>query len=290
EPARVLELVAIDVELGRDGLGMEAEHDRGRKRPRLGGVVAHVRNADAGLLEHLARDRVLQALARLDEAGKGRVHAGRPDALAAQEAALAPAHQHDHRRIGAGEMLGLALWVCADAHVAGRGTQRRSAAHAAEAVVAMAVENASGIGEERALAVLEQWTMAAQVSELAAERLAYAGGILEMRKIEGEMRDLPAEAEEHEMRFAIEDGARLRDGREEGCRPPRGSGVHAEEVLGAPHRHEARARIAEPLLEPACVRAQGAGAIESAGRVEIGTVHVPDPGTARAAVQSVQAL
>src|SRR6266545_8321786 len=76
EPAGILQLAVIDRDLARCRLGVEAEHDVGRERPRLRGMVVHRADRDRGLLEHLARDGVFQALARLDKTGEGRIHAG----------------------------------------------------------------------------------------------------------------------------------------------------------------------------------------------------------------------
>ena len=57
-----------------------------RERPRLRGDVARVGDLDAGLLAHLARDRLLERLARLDEARERRV-AARPATSAGGRAA-----------------------------------------------------------------------------------------------------------------------------------------------------------------------------------------------------------
>ena len=129
EPARVLELVAIEPDVVGGRIGMEAEHQRGRERPRLRRVVAHVGDLDADLLPDLAGDGVLQALARLDEAGQRRVHVLGPLALAAEDDPVAAADQHDHRRVGAREMLRAAIVVDADPDVAGLAHHGRGAAH-----------------------------------------------------------------------------------------------------------------------------------------------------------------
>src|SRR5260370_21019637 len=107
-PARVLKLALIDADLGAARRRVKAEPDRGRERPGLRGMVRDVIDEDAGLLIDLAFPRFLQALARLDKAGQGRVHSRRPDALAPQEAAITVMDQHDHRRVGARKILRLA--------------------------------------------------------------------------------------------------------------------------------------------------------------------------------------
>ena len=67
-------------------------------------MVADPLHLDVGLLEDLARDRFLQRLARLHEAGEGGVASLRPDRLTAQQRPVPVMHQHDHRRVGAWEM------------------------------------------------------------------------------------------------------------------------------------------------------------------------------------------
>src|SRR5215813_5675490 len=71
EPARLGDLIWIDRELARLGLGDATQHERVRKWPGLARVELDLANRDAGFLQHLAAHRVLDVLARLDEAGKG---------------------------------------------------------------------------------------------------------------------------------------------------------------------------------------------------------------------------
>ena len=81
EPAHVLELaVARRRARPPPSRADEAEHQRGRERPRLRRAVAHVGDPHAGLLAHLARDGLLEALPRLDEARQRAVAARRPRA------------------------------------------------------------------------------------------------------------------------------------------------------------------------------------------------------------------
>src|SRR5580658_7180114 len=65
EPARVLELAMVDTDLAVARPRMEAQHDRGRKRPGLRRMVGDLVDADSGLLEDLARHRLFEALAGL---------------------------------------------------------------------------------------------------------------------------------------------------------------------------------------------------------------------------------
>src|SRR3954452_7219807 len=101
EPAHVLELGVARRRLAARVLGEEAKHQRARARPRLRRDVAGRAALDAGLLPHLAGDGLLEALARLDEAGEGAVAARRPLRLAAEHDTLAPiGDEHDHDRVG----------------------------------------------------------------------------------------------------------------------------------------------------------------------------------------------
>ena len=119
QPARALSSSdSLTLEVERLGLGMEADHHRGGKRPGLRGTVDDVLHPHLDLLVDLARHGILEALARLDEARQRRMHAARKMLAAAQQALVAVMDQHDDRRIGAREMLGLAALVGAHADVA----------------------------------------------------------------------------------------------------------------------------------------------------------------------------
>ena len=85
-----------------------ADHQRGGERPGLRGEIAHAAADDAGFLEGFPPHRILDRFARLDEAGEARPHAALETVRAAEQAAVAGDRQHDHDRIGAREMLGLA--------------------------------------------------------------------------------------------------------------------------------------------------------------------------------------
>src|SRR6185503_1940120 len=77
----------------------ERDHQRVRERPRLAGEVADVAYAHADFLLHLARQALLERLARFDEAGERAVHAGGEMGAASEEHLRSPAHErHDGRR------------------------------------------------------------------------------------------------------------------------------------------------------------------------------------------------
>src|ERR1041384_1397988 len=98
EPARVLELLAIDRDLGRGRLRVAADHQRHRERPGLRREVLHAPADDAGFLQRLAPRRFFDALARLDEACEARPHIGDEASGTAHQAAVAVDRQHDHDR------------------------------------------------------------------------------------------------------------------------------------------------------------------------------------------------
>ena len=74
-PLGVFQFLGIDRDGAASGARVKSQHERGRERPGLRRVIGHLVDRDAGLLEHLARDRLLEALARLDEARERRMHA-----------------------------------------------------------------------------------------------------------------------------------------------------------------------------------------------------------------------
>src|SRR6266481_5178609 len=106
EPAGIVEFLAIDDDLVRERLGMTADHQRGGKGPGLGGEIAHASANDAGLFARFPPHGIFDRLARLDETGEARPHAGLKSIRAAEHAALARDRKHDHDRVRAGKMLG----------------------------------------------------------------------------------------------------------------------------------------------------------------------------------------
>src|SRR5436190_21027394 len=105
EPAAVVELGAVDHDLGRERLGVAADHQRGRERPGLRPEIGDAPADDAGLLAGFPPHRILDRLARLDEAREARPHAGLEAVGAAEHATLALDRQHDRDRVGAREVL-----------------------------------------------------------------------------------------------------------------------------------------------------------------------------------------
>ena len=226
---------------------------------------------DAALLLDLAGDGVLQALARLDEAGQGRVHAGRPGRLAAHQAALAVVDQHDHRRVGAREVRRAAGGIAAAAQVPGLQALGRMAAEAAEAVPRVPVHHASGIGQQRAFPVGEQRADRPDVLEGAVLGQARARlGRLQGRQVEGDVGGLLVEPEQRQPLGLLDQVPGLVGPQEAGARRL----DLQEEVALAPDWHQQGPRIGQPLGQPGGIAAPLVGAVQAAAGVEVGLAKV----------------
>ena len=105
DPAGILELGRVAVDLARERLAAAAEHQAGGERPGLGGEVVDLADRHARLLPDLAAHGGLDELAGLHEAGEQRVHPRRPGGGAAEEDRVAVQDQHDDDGVGTGEML-----------------------------------------------------------------------------------------------------------------------------------------------------------------------------------------
>ena len=151
-------------------------------------MVGHLPYPDVGFLEHLARDRLFQALARFDESGQRRVHARRKARLAPQQATVAVMHQHDHGRIGAREMRRGAVRIGAAPDMTGFGADGRMAADAAEPVAGVPPCQATRIGQYVAFIVPQQRPETPQIGEAAPARQTRMGGrVFQIGKIDREI-------------------------------------------------------------------------------------------------------
>mmetsp|Transcript_10501 Transcript_10501/g.32117 ORF Transcript_10501/g.32117 Transcript_10501/m.32117 type:complete len:304 (-) Transcript_10501:56-967(-) len=93
KPSCGLKFLFVDANRGGLGLGQETQHQRVRKGPRLGRVIAAGPDSDACLLENLPPDGILTALSVLHEAGQSAVHPRGPLRLSRQQTAV-PRHDH----------------------------------------------------------------------------------------------------------------------------------------------------------------------------------------------------
>jgi branched-chain amino acid aminotransferase len=145
---RLGDLRRVDADLAAGVFGGEADHQRVGERPRLAADVAHVGDLDPHLLTDLAADRLLERLARLDEAGERAEEPRRQVVAAPEEHPVAPPHEDDHRRRDAREA-GEATPRAAPCELA-RGLLAGGAAAAAETVGAAPFEDVEGAhGEPR---------------------------------------------------------------------------------------------------------------------------------------------
>ena len=158
----------------------------------------------------LALHGLFERLAALDEAGERREERARPRGLAAEQAALAVEHEHDHHRVGAREVLGRAR--VAPAGPAAVLRARRLAAAGAEAVAGMPVQQVARLRRDRRVAGREEARDRAQLREVRdaveAELRERLGAVGEIGR---EVRDAVGDAEEDGLGrglAAVEQGGR----------------------------------------------------------------------------------
>ena len=108
---------------------------------------------------------VQQAFARLEKAGEGGMHAGRPVGLAAKEGIVAVMDEHDHRRIGARKMHVGFIAGGAEPHMTAVPAYGRLAADAAKPVALVPMDHAPGIGQKRSFRSRHQGADAPQFLE-----------------------------------------------------------------------------------------------------------------------------
>ena len=176
----------------------EPDHQARRERPRLRGDVDHLAHPYARLFRHLPADRVLQALADLDEAGERRPPAGRCAPVPGEQAAVGGLDQRDHRRHDAREeQLPAAL---AGAQVAALPHDGRPAARAAEPLVAVPVQQPAGLAVRRRGRRVEGGEQRPHVAGAGRAGGRQRVGLVQRREVDGEHRHLAVEAEE-DVRF-----------------------------------------------------------------------------------------
>ena len=162
----------IDGQLLGAGLGRAADHQRRRIGPGLAHIVADIVAAHAGFLEDFAAHRVFDGFRRFYKAGQARPHPGRKMLLPAEQAFVAARHQHDHHRVGAREMLGLAVWA-----IAAPAALRHGGAGAAIGAVAVALIPADqrfGGGDRRQL-LRRDHALHHQAAQIGQQRIGTAG-------------------------------------------------------------------------------------------------------------------
>ena len=235
----------------------EADHQRRRKRPGLRRVVPGIDGGDAGLLEHLAQDCVLEAFAWLDESRDGRIAARGPGSLPAQQGPLAVGHEHDDCGVEAREMLVAARDVAAPHDVACTCDRRRRAAGSAVAVTPSPENHRPRIGEEARLVGGKVPANHAQILERS--RLGQRCWRRVAMDFDGETDHVAKAAQHHEV-VVIHGEPKLVVYLDEPGRPA--VGIPAHQAARAPHRHEQALRVPRGGRDEVRVLAQVRGAVE----------------------------
>ena len=155
EPARILDLAAVDDDCFRQRLGVAADHQRARERPRLRLAKYLTRPQRMPTSSSTSRRTASSIVSPGSaKAGQRRPHGRRKARRTAEHAALARDHQHDDDRIGARKMLGLAGRAVAPP--AGLHHARRRAAIRTEAMARMPADQRLGFGERRQMRGVDQ--------------------------------------------------------------------------------------------------------------------------------------
>ncbi len=160
EPAGIFQLAVAQFDVACRGGGGESQHQRGRKWPRLRGMVTRGKHVDAGLLGDLARHGRLQRLARLDEARKGGIAVLRPAGLTTQEAGAIMLDDDDDGRVGARKFRVAARIALPT--VSRRHQRQGAAAGGAIACARLPVRQGRGIGTHACVEIAEAGAGTAQ--------------------------------------------------------------------------------------------------------------------------------
>jgi diguanylate cyclase (GGDEF)-like protein len=113
DPAHFFQLFLVQPHLKAVGFGKGRHHQAGGEGPRLAGQIAHPARGDAGFFPQFATHRLLQAFARFHKAGQRRQETLGEARLPADQGVAILDGQHDHHRIDAREMFGLAARAAA---------------------------------------------------------------------------------------------------------------------------------------------------------------------------------
>ncbi len=170
EEAGVLDLVRRADDVAGLVFGLEAQHQRMRKRPGLAREVAHVAHAQRHFLGDLAVDRLLGRFAGVHEARQRAVEAGREVVGTAEQDLVAALHRDDHHRRHARIVLAAAGGIGAAPHLGVARLHRRRTAGAAELVRAVPFEQFQRARGEAAEVVGQDVVEALQVGEAGARR------------------------------------------------------------------------------------------------------------------------
>src|SRR5580698_1852090 len=98
EPARLDDLYPVDANVAAGVVRGEPDHQRMREGPRLASEIPDASHLDADLLAHLARERIFERLADLDEPGQRAEPAVGRARVMRQKGFVSAADEHDDGR------------------------------------------------------------------------------------------------------------------------------------------------------------------------------------------------
>ena len=162
----LLELPIARLRLTPIRLRVEAQHQRGGKRPGLRSDVRRVPREDARLLAHLTHHGLFRRLSRRDEAREDGAAPARPSRPATQQQPALVLDGHDHHRVGPREVMGVATGAAT--RVARLLDNRARAAVGAEPMPAVPVQERRQVRGQARLGVRQHGAGVAQGHDLAA--------------------------------------------------------------------------------------------------------------------------
>ena len=235
-------------------------------------MVAHAADLDADLFQDLPRDRFLQAFARFDEAGQGRIHRPGVAPVVRQDATVALMHQHDDGRIGARKVRNLAVRVDTDPDMTGVGRVGRAAAAGAERVAVVPMDKTLGVGKQGAFGLAQPAADVAQPDERAVRDNCFR--IFDMRQVDREIGRPVLFAKQNQGCLVVR---QLRGGRNRQPGDLRRLVAliqKRDEVLVTPHRQHPRTWRCLLIGDPRGIPALRTHAIDVGAGVEVDPVHV----------------
>ena len=249
------------MEFAAFGFGETADHQGGGEGPGLIGAIGHCPRLQPHFLHQFAAHRFLDGLARFDEPGQRRKHPAGKLLAAPDQTMVAMRRQHDHHRIGAGEMLRLAL--AADTAIAAIGAGGFVAAAGAEAMAPMPVDQRLGLATDRNVLQRQKARRRAHIREMAkARQRSFVDRVGRGRNIQREQGVVFFEPQENARRIGR--GQAFTQAGVQKARLQRRRGLFRaqDERHQPPHRQDIGGGIAELLRNPLRIAALVAGPVE----------------------------
>ena len=168
-PPHIGHLKVVDIDVGSQCLRVAADHQRGRKWPRLSRVILHATDPDSRLFHHLSADRFLHRFALVHKACQSRVHPHRtetPGGLS-EKASIAIGYNGYDDRISTRKMFCFASRALT--HQASPTHRGRLAASGAEAVRCVPSEVRTGLGDDTRFFTGDEHSRFARVADFQTE-------------------------------------------------------------------------------------------------------------------------